>query len=114
MIKVSEKYADTFIVKENLMQNLLPQTDVLVPNTHSPQKAVEYINSYINKVHCENLSVNISFMNAIDACYVSTMCSANHYINYPDGSINWIVSSNLTKELANPLNLGNAEFVTIS
>ena len=92
------------------MLQLLPQSDVLVPNTKNPRRAVEYINSYIDSVRCDNLSVDISFMNLLDACYVSTMCSTNHYIKYPDGKINWLVSSDKTEKLTKPLSLGNSEF----
>ena len=93
------------------MLKTLPQSELLVPNSENLHKAVEYINSYVDNVSCKNISIDISFMNAIDASYVSTMCSTNHYIKYPDGKINWIVSSMLTKELANKLNLGNSDFV---
>ena len=98
------------MLRKNLMLQLLPQNDVLVPNTKNPHRAVDYINSYIDSVSCDNLNVDISFMNIIDACYVSTMCSTNHYIKYPEGKINWIVSSKHTAEISKPLNLGNSEF----
>lgn len=92
------------------MLQLLPQSEILSPDTKNPQKAVEYINSYIDKSHCEKLNVDISLMNIMDACYVSTMCSTKHYIKYPEGKINWIISSKLIAELNKPLNIGNAEF----
>lgn len=92
------------------MLQLLPQSEVLIPNTHSPNKAVEYINSYIKDVKCDNLTVDISFMNAIDSAYVSTMCSTSHYIKYPEGKINWIVSSNMSEELSKDMKLGNSEY----
>ncbi|MBR6127880.1 hypothetical protein IKQ21_09370 [bacterium] len=92
------------------MLQLLPQSDVLVPNTKNPRRAVEYINSYIDSVRCDSLSVDISFMNLMDACYVSTMCSTNHYIKYPEGRINWLVSSDKAAELTKSLSLGNSEY----
>ena len=93
----------------------LPNDELLIPHTNNPDKAVEYINSYIESTGCESMSVDISFMNMIDACYVSTMCSTKHYIKYPEGQINWLVSSNKTEELVKPLCLGNSSyFVTIS
>ena len=91
-------------------QTTLPKSDVLIPNTKNPQQAIDYINSYIENVRCEEFSVDISFMNIIDACYVSTMCSTKHYIKYPDGKINWLVSSNLVKEFSKDMLLGNSEF----
>ena len=93
------------------MIQLLPQSEVLVPNTNNPHKAVEYINKYIDSVNCVNLNVDISFMNVMDACYVSTMCSTNHFIKYPSGNINWIVSSKRTEDLSKSLGLGNSKFV---
>ena len=88
----------------------LPRGDILIPNTTNPQLAIEYINSYIDKVECEEFSVDISFMNIIDACYISTMCSTKHYIKYPDGKINWFVSSNMVKEFSKDMLLGNSEY----
>lgn len=92
------------------MQQLLPQNNVLIPDTYEPNMAIEYINSHINNSDCPKLYVDISFMNIIDACYVSTMCSASHYIKYPEGKINWLVSSKLTESLTTDLGLGNSEF----
>ena len=92
------------------MQQLLPQREILIPDTCEPQKAVEYINSYIKQSECTNLSVDISFMNIIDACYVSTMCSTSHYVKYPEGKVSWLVSSKLTEEFTKDLGLGNSEF----
>ena len=92
------------------MLQLLPQCEVLIPNTCEPRRAVEYINSYIESVSCENMSVDISFMNIIDAAYVSTMCSTSHFIKYPEGKINWIVSSKMAEDFSKRMNLGNSEF----
>lgn len=93
------------------MLQLLPKSDTLTPNTTNPGEAVEFISSYIDKYHCENMSVDISFMNVLDACYVSTMCSTKHYIKYPDGKINWKISSDLIRELNKGLELGNSEYI---
>lgn len=92
------------------MLQLLPQNETLKPNSANPESAVEYINSYINKFPCENMSVDISFMNVLDACYVSTLCSAAHYIKYPQGKINWKISSELIREFNRDLELGNSEY----
>ena len=86
---------------------------VLIPNTRNPKEAVEYINSYIKKNKCEKFSVDISFMNIIDACYVSTMCSTEHYIKYPSGKINWFVSSNKVKDFSKDMSLGNCEYFNV-
>lgn len=92
------------------MIQLLPQSEILTPNTNNPAEAVEYINSYIDNYHCENMSVDISFMNVLDACYVSTLCSTKHYIKYPQGKINWKISSDIIREFNKDLELGNVDY----
>ncbi len=90
----------------------LPQLkETLIPNSASPTDAVTYINSYIEKNSCENMSVDISAMNVIDACYVTTLCSTKHYIKYPNGKINWKVSSDAVREFNKDLELGNSEYI---
>jgi len=49
-------------------------------------------------------------MNILDACYVSTICSAKHYIKYPEGKIKWKISSELVKEFNSRLELGNTDY----
>lgn len=93
------------------MLQLLPQSNTLTPNSANPNEAVAYINSYIEKYHCENMNIDISFMNIVDACYVSTMCSTTHFIKYPNGKINWKISSDLVREFNKNLELGNSEYV---
>ena len=93
------------------MLQLLPQNDIVTPNTQNPTEAIDYINSYIDKYHCENMSVDISFMNVLDACYVSTLCSTKHYIKYPQGKINWKISSELIREFNKDLELGNVDYI---
>lgn len=93
------------------MLQLLPQNDIVTPNTQTPSEAVDYINSYIDKYHCENMTVDISFMNVLDACYVSTLCSTKHYIKYPQGKINWKISSELIREFNKDLELGNIDYI---
>ncbi len=92
------------------MLQLLPQSSTIIPNTTNPKEAVNFINEYIEKYHCKSMSVDISFMNVLDACYVSTMCSAKHYIKYPDGRINWKISSELIREFNESLELGNNSY----
>lgn len=93
------------------MLQLLPQNDIVTPNTQIPSEAVDYINSYIDNYHCENMTVDISFMNVLDACYVSTLCSTKHYIKYPQGKINWKISSEIIREFNKDLELGNADYI---
>ena len=91
------------------MINKLPQLEkALVPNSANPSDAVNYINSYIANNSCENISIDISFMNVLDACHVSTLCSTTHYIKYPEGKIHWFVSSKKVRELNKDFELGNS------
>lgn len=92
------------------MLQLLPQSEVLKANSTTASDAVNYINTYIDKHSCKNMSVDISFMNILDACHVSTLCSAKHYVKYPDGKINWKISSEMVREFNSSLELGNAEY----
>ena len=93
------------------MLNKLPQfQETLIPNSVVPQEAVDYISSYIDKHSCEKLNIDISLMNVIDACYVSTLCATKHFMKYPNGRINWKVASKMIKEFNKDLNLGNSYY----
>ena len=92
------------------MLQLLPQNTILSPESYSPVEAIKFINSYIDNYHCENLNVDISFMNIIDASYVSTMCSTKHFIKYPDGQINWKVNSDIVKKFNKSFELCNCSY----
>ena len=90
----------------------LPQVEeALTPSSANAFESIEYINSHIEKHSCKNLCVDISFMNVIDACYVSTLCSSKHFIKYPDGKINWKISSEIIKDLNKDFELGNNNYI---
>ena len=93
------------------MIQLLPQNEMLCPECTSACEAAEKINFYIQNSSCKNMSVDISLMNILDACYVSTLCSTQHYIKYPDGKIKWKVSSDSVREFNKSLELGNCEYI---
>ena len=93
------------------MLQLLPQSATLTPNTTNPEQAVRFINDYIDRYHCENMSVDLSFFNVLDACHVSTMCSTKHFVKYPSGKISWKISSELIREFNKDLELGNSEYI---
>ena len=92
------------------MIELLPQEETLKLDSSAPNDAVDFINKFIDNHSCENMSVDISFMNILDACHVSTICSTKHYIKYPSGKIKWKISSELVKEFNSRLELGNADY----
>lgn len=94
------------------MLNKIPQlSETLVLSSVNPTDNIEYINSYIDKNSCESLSVDISFMNVIDACYVSTLCATKHFTKYPKGKISWKISSELVREFNKDLELGNCNYI---
>ena len=94
------------------MLNKLPQLqETLTPNSANPAEAVNYINSYIDNFSCENMSVDISFMNVLDACYVSTLCATKHFTKYPNGKINWKISSEMVRDFNKDLELGNNNYI---
>lgn len=85
--------------------------ETLVLNSVSPTEAVDYINSYVKRNNCEYMSVDLSSMNVLDACYITTLCSTEHYIKYPSGKIEWKVSSEAVKEFNKDLDLGNSRYI---
>lgn len=90
----------------------LPQLkETLTLNSANPTNTVDYINSYIEKNNCEYMSIDLSSMNVLDACYVTTLCSTKHYIKYPNGKIEWKVSSEAVRNFNKDLDLGNCEYL---
>jgi len=92
------------------MLQLLPQSETLVPDSLVASEVVDYINSYIKNYSCKTICIDISHMNIIDSCMITAVCSTTHYIKYPDGKINWIVSSEIISNLNKKYDLGNCEF----
>ena len=72
---------------------------------------VESINNYIRDNDCPNLSMDISYLNVIDASKVTLLCSTFHWSKYPEGNISWKISSSDVKDLVNPLSLGNIRLI---
>lgn len=94
------------------MLKRLPQfIDVITPKSVVPQVIVQDINSYIEKHSCEKMSVDISFLNVVDACFISTLCAANHFMKYPNGNITWKVSSPQVEEFNKNFELGNNSYI---
>lgn len=93
-----------------MIKNLPQLKEALTPNSANPSEAIHYISSFIDSHYCENMNIDISFMNIIDACYVSTLCSTKHFTKYPNGKINWKVASERIIELNKDLELGNSTY----
>ena len=74
------------IMKKGIyMKNTNPKINALCICDANPTSAIENINTYIENNSCEYLDIDISLMNIIDSCYVTTLCSTKHYIKYPNG-----------------------------
>ena len=93
-----------------MLKKIPHSKNALIPNSANPVEVVKNISSYIDSHYCENLNIDISFMNIMDACYVSTLCSTKHFTKYPNGKINWKVSSPRILELNKDLDLGNTMY----
>ncbi|MBO5738571.1 hypothetical protein J6R97_04450 [bacterium] len=94
------------------MLNKLPQTqDTLVLKSVNSTEIINTINFYIENNPCKNMDIDISFMNIIDSCRITTLCSTKHFAKYPDGKINWKISSKLIEELNKDFELGNNSYI---
>lgn len=93
-----------------MLQIISKNDSKIVINPQNTQKSIDMINSYIKSGNCENMTVDISRLNVMDACMVSTLCSTQHYLKYPNGKINWLTSSNEVKTYTSSMDLGNTSF----
>ena len=87
-------------------------TETISRTKDNPIELVENIKKYIKKNNCPDLSVDISHLNVIDASKVTVLCSTYHWAKYPNGKINWKISSKDLGKLITPLNLGNINLIT--
>lgn len=68
------------------------------------------LNEYILNQDCEQLKIDISALNIIDAMKLGVMCSTSHFTKYPFGSVEWIVKDIETKNLLKKLSLKTVKF----
>lgn len=84
---------------------------LMILDNFKADTVIDAFNKRIKKSNCEYMSVDISFLNVVDAMKVSTLCATNHYVKYPNGKINWYVSSPEVERFSSALNLGNSKYV---
>ena len=96
-----------------MLQIISKQDSKIVVTPQSPTNTIGMINDYINLSNCENMTVDITKLNVIDACMVSTLCSTEHYLKYPNGKINWLVNSKAVKDYSSDMNIGNSEYLVV-
>ncbi len=94
-----------------MLKILSQKKSTLMLNDSEPNKIVESVKKYITTSGCKNLTVDISGMNIIDACKISVLCSTEHYLQHPDGQINWVVSSSSVEKMVSSMGLGNSSFL---
>ncbi len=94
-----------------MLQIISSQDSKIILETQSPQKNIDMVNKHIRLCSCKNMTVDITNLNIPDACMVSTLCSAEHYIKYPNGEIKWIVNSKSVEDFTKPMSLGNSKFI---
>ncbi|MBQ7126586.1 hypothetical protein IJO12_05825 [bacterium] len=92
------------------MKNLSPAKNTLCVHNVNPTDAIEYINKFIDNNSCQYIDIDISFMNIIDSCYITTICSTKHYIKYPNGKINWHISSDMITDFNKDFDLSNISY----
>ena len=93
-----------------MLQIFSNNSSTIILDNNNPQKNIDMINEHIKLCNCDNMTIDISRLNLIDACKVSTLCSTTHYMKYPDGKINWIINSKKVKDYTDSMNLGNSSY----
>ena len=96
-----------------MLQIISKQDSKIVLTPQTPDKNIDMIKDYIKLSSCENMTVDLTKLNIIDACMVSTVCSTEHYLKYPQGKINWLVNSSQVKEYSADFNLGNSKYSVV-
>lgn len=73
-------------------------------------EAVNEAKDYISRNECQNLSIDVSGLNLLDALKVCVLSSTYHYAKYCNsGKIRWFVKDIRTKEQIDMLKLDNVE-----
>jgi len=94
-----------------MLQVFSKDISTLILDNKAPETNVNLVNSHIRQCSCKNMTIDITRLNLLDACMVSTLCSTAHYMKYPDGNIDWIVNSKEVENNISSMTLGNSRFV---
>ena len=84
----------------------------LVLKNSEPYKIVETVKEYISNSGSDEITIDISHINLIDACKISVLCSTEMYLKNPQHKINWVVASQTIELMTSALGLGNSSFIT--
>ena len=93
-----------------MLQIISSQDSKIILESQSPQKNIDMITKHIKSGKCQNMTIDITNLNVLDACMVSTLCSAQYYLEYPQGKISWITNSPMVEDYTKSMSLGNTEF----
>ena len=96
-----------------MLQIISPKETKIILEAISPEENINMLKTHIKLSNCDNMTVDISSLNIMDACLISSLCSAEHYIKYPDGKIKWIVNSEDIENYTSETSLGNTVFKVI-
>ena len=94
-----------------MLQVFTKDVSTLVLDGINPEKDIEAVNAHIRLCKCENMTVDITHLNIIDACMVSTICSTAHFMKYPGGKIDWITNSKDIETFISGMKLGNSHYI---
>lgn len=94
-----------------MLKILSQNNSAMMLNDSEPNKIVEAVKGYIDESGDKNITIDISQMSLLDACKISVLCSTEQYIKNPEGSINWVVSSESVEKMVSSMGLGNSSFL---
>jgi len=80
------------------------------PESLSSDKIIQAVNNQIETRKSDTITVDISFLNVLDACKVSMLCSTENYKKNPERKINWIVNNKDVELYTKAMCMGNSEF----
>ena len=86
--------------------------DKFIENT--PELFFETIKKTVKKNKSENMTIDISMINPIDAAKIVIVASTYNFLKFDNSQINWIVNSKEVEKIAKPLNIGNSKFVYLN
>ena len=94
-----------------MLKILCQNHSTLVLKHSDPNKIVESVKEYIKTTECNEITIDISGINLIDACKITVLCSTEHYLKNTNSKINWIVASDSIEKMISSMGLGNSSFI---
>jgi hypothetical protein len=101
----------------NSEPSLIKDDQFLIKPDHSHNSIHELRQSIKNTIidnDCHNLVIDLSGFNLIYASQIGILSSVQHFIKYPDGTLEIIVDSQEAKNMIVLLNIANAKIIVSS